>query len=247
MTSLPATLAELDDLVFETDASGRHAELAEWLEHRLDAESETTLSRGDILVTAAEQRILAGQSGRAVELCQQAVERGESMRIDPRAHLAAALRSAGRDDEARATLAALRRTRPRGLQTHLFAGEQCESLGDLREAHTWFTRGVLRSEHGPDAVMGVLLLLARQRVRRAMGLPPDVDDEIADEIRVNAYERIARLVEREPVSEPPTAGRNAPCPCGSGHKTKRCCGRPSGLAAVASRDGDRHTIDLVTV
>lgn len=243
MTSLPATLAELDDVVFEADASGRHADLAEWLEQRLDAESEITLSRGEILVAAAEQRILAGESGRAVELCQQAVECGESLRIDPRAHLAAALRSAGRDDEARATLAALRRTRPRGLQTHLLAGEQCESLGDLREAHTWFTRGVLRSERDRDAVVNVLLLLARQRVRRAMGLPPDFDDQIADEIRVNAYERIARLVAHEAA----TAGRNAPCPCGSGHKTKRCCGRPSGLAAVASRDGDRPVIDLVTV
>ncbi len=31
----------------------------------------------------------------------------------------------------------------------------------------------------------------------------------------------------------PRVGRNAPCPCGSGRKHKRCCGRAGGLAASA--------------
>ena len=37
------------------------------------------------------------------------------------------------------------------------------------------------------------------------------------------------------VPEPPKVGRNAPCPCGSGKKFKRCCGAgPSGAHAPSS-------------
>ena len=32
---------------------------------------------------------------------------------------------------------------------------------------------------------------------------------------------------RSPVTVAPTPGRNQPCPCGSGKKYKKCCGRPS--------------------
>lgn len=34
-----------------------------------------------------------------------------------------------------------------------------------------------------------------------------------------------------PAPEPPEAGRNSPCPCGSGRKYKNCCGRPRSGAA----------------
>ena len=34
----------------------------------------------------------------------------------------------------------------------------------------------------------------------------------------------------------PEVGRNDPCPCGSGKKYKKCCGRP-GVGAPAQQDG----------
>jgi SEC-C motif len=40
--------------------------------------------------------------------------------------------------------------------------------------------------------------------------------------RLKRFEKTAR--KREPVRAAPAPGRNAPCPCGSGKKWKRCCG-----------------------
>jgi uncharacterized protein YecA (UPF0149 family) len=33
------------------------------------------------------------------------------------------------------------------------------------------------------------------------------------------------LIGRQPAHAPRTPARNAPCPCGSGKKFKRCCGK----------------------
>lgn len=45
---------------------------------------------------------------------------------------------------------------------------------------------------------------------------------------LNVY-RFDRLTPREPVRRAPIAGRNEPCPCGSGMKFKKCCGAPGKL------------------
>lgn len=45
----------------------------------------------------------------------------------------------------------------------------------------------------------------------------DDDDWAAD---TDDYVEVA-----EPYRAPPKVGRNAPCPCGSGKKYKKCCGR----------------------
>ena len=43
------------------------------------------------------------------------------------------------------------------------------------------------------------------------------------------YEDVPEDIGIEPITEPlqaaPRIGRNEPCPCGSGKKYKRCCGR----------------------
>ena len=43
------------------------------------------------------------------------------------------------------------------------------------------------------------------------------------------HEDVPEDIEFEPITEPlqatPRIGRNEPCPCGSGKKYKRCCGR----------------------
>ena len=43
----------------------------------------------------------------------------------------------------------------------------------------------------------------------------DEDDELDEE----------DLEPQEPYRAPPKVGRNAPCPCGSGKKYKKCCGK----------------------
>lgn len=55
----------------------------------------------------------------------------------------------------------------------------------------------------------------RERARE--NLPPEVLDE-EDEILANTPKVDPIKAEREP-------GRNDPCPCGSGRKFKKCCGK----------------------
>ena len=38
------------------------------------------------------------------------------------------------------------------------------------------------------------------------------------------HHRIDALTPREPIRREATPDRNAPCPCGSGKKYKKCCG-----------------------
>lgn len=47
-------------------------------------------------------------------------------------------------------------------------------------------------------------------------------DELPDELR---FSMLKELNEISPVKKPEKIGRNEPCPCGSGKKYKKCCGR----------------------
>jgi SWIM/SEC-C metal-binding protein len=49
-----------------------------------------------------------------------------------------------------------------------------------------------------------------------VGLEPDRDEDVSD------VERLLHPL--EPAKAPSIAGRNDPCPCGSGRKYKKCCG-----------------------
>jgi len=50
--------------------------------------------------------------------------------------------------------------------------------------------------------------------------------EVSEFVRKNDEWHLTegRVVKPEPVRKEPTAGRNDPCPCGSGKKFKKCCG-----------------------
>lgn len=51
-----------------------------------------------------------------------------------------------------------------------------------------------------------------------VGVEPDQDEDITDLLKLLHPERFT-------VRAQPTAGRNDPCPCGSGSKYKKCCMR----------------------
>ena len=58
-----------------------------------------------------------------------------------------------------------------------------------------------------------------------VGVEPDAPEDVSDVHKLLAPEQfIAR--------QPPPVGRNAPCPCGSGRKYKKCC-----LTAAAGARG----------
>ncbi|MBA2770149.1 MAG: hypothetical protein H0U35_13685 [Sporichthyaceae bacterium] len=222
---LPRTLGELDDLVSEADVSGRGLQLTERLLRAADSmpHGEESL-RAEMLVAAAEGLSLSGQPQRAVAAAQAAVADGGPVRHDARTHLAAALRGAGRDEEARATLREVWRSRPRAPGLHLFAGEQSEAIGDHAEALRWYTRGLSIAENkvGDEEaeVTCMLMLIARLRTRRALALPPDDWDLAA----VEAVESARRVVEATEMGD-------CDCPCGHG--------------AVISEEDDAIFIDLV--
>jgi len=47
--------------------------------------------------------------------------------------------------------------------------------------------------------------------------------------------------QHDPTGTEPKLGRNAPCPCGSGRKYKKCCGRDSAELKLAPAPADRET------
>ncbi|MBB1471709.1 UPF0149 family protein [Luteimonas sp. MC1782] len=59
----------------------------------------------------------------------------------------------------------------------------------------------------------------RERLEIIVGLPGMLAD-------LN-HHRVEALTPREPIRREATPERNAPCPCGSGKKYKKCCGSPA--------------------
>jgi hypothetical protein len=51
------------------------------------------------------------------------------------------------------------------------------------------------------------------------------DDPLQDVIRDAAYEGAQSQWQPQPSRATPKVGRNDPCPCGSGKKYKKCCGK----------------------
>lgn len=239
----PRTLQELDDLILEGDIDGRHNDLAEHCAGlAARATAHDAVSKGELLVAAGEQYRLAGDPARSVSLCRQAVADGGPVRLDARAHLVAALIGVGETQEARSVVEAIWADRPRDLQLLLFVGEQLEMMDDLNAAVTWFTKGVVCPIGRDDSFGKVLLLFARARVRDKMGFPPDEFDLLAEDIREEYAHR--QLVGGQSVSAPPQRWRG-PCPCGSGRKSKRCCGADRAYTAVVTEEEDQVVIDLV--
>lgn len=63
-----------------------------------------------------------------------------------------------------------------------------------------------------------------------VGVEPDKDEDITDLLKLLHPERFTVQVQ-------PTAGRNDPCPCGSGNKYKKCCLPASATNSQPSRQG----------
>ncbi len=71
----------------------------------------------------------------------------------------------------------------------------------------------------------IMSLCDRHGWKVIIGLEPDQPEDVSD---------VERLLDPErPATAGSPAGRNDPCPCGSGVKYKKCCGR-QGVAATGS-------------
>lgn len=115
----------------------------------------------------------------------------------------------GRLEQAHELCDQLRRARPTSPTTYHLVGEAWEKTGDLNQANQWLTRGALLAEHqrAPRAI--ALLLIARLRVRNALGLPPDDYDNTA--VNVLPYRSTEDLPQPKwarpghPTFDPPSA------------------------------------------
>jgi len=142
------------------------------------------VSPASLLVRAGEHLTAAGDHEGAVVLFRRAVAAGQPVPPDARCYLHGALLRTGAADAARAVADELRRERPTDGDVYLFLGESYESAGDLRQAHRWLTLGAQRALadvadgefSAADDATG--LLMARLRVRDALGLPLDEFDAL---------------------------------------------------------------------
>lgn len=66
-----------------------------------------------------------------------------------------------------------------------------------------------------DRAQQIMTLCDEHGIVCIVGVEPDQREDITDVERA--------LNPSTPIRVTPKAGRNAPCPCGSGIKTKKCC------------------------
>ena len=64
-----------------------------------------------------------------------------------------------------------------------------------------------------------------QRELRRRIYRPQFDDAVADYAELGTALEMTEIGPDAPTAVPPLPGRNDPCPCGSGKKFKKCCGR----------------------
>jgi uncharacterized protein YecA (UPF0149 family) len=137
------------------------------------------------------------------------------------------LARAGRRAEALARAEQNLKRFPKDLWTRLHVGDVHRELGDLARAESAFRDAAELADtlDDPEAAAG-----AWERLAELLGGQPDRADQAREAALEAEAWRLAcadddddELFAAEPYGVL-KAGRNDPCPCGSGRKYKRCCG-----------------------
>ncbi|GAB7050287.1 SEC-C metal-binding domain-containing protein [Catenuloplanes indicus] len=215
-------------------------------EDALAAEAEAEAypaDRSEILLDAAAAWRAAGETDRAVEIYRELAEVRDQHGLYAMIELAEHHLAHDEPEQADALLHRLRRDPLLDDGHCMITGELFEIRGDLVTAERWLGRGAalltedqldeMQDSPAPDATVAGMLLNSRRRVRQALGRDPDMLDDLApSEIPMDPDERMrhidaalgaAHAADAVAPKDPP---RNAPCPCGSGRKFKKCCGAP---------------------
>jgi len=127
--------------------------------------------------------------------------------------LATVLAKAGHREAALAQLAAnLERAEDAAL-VEAKAGETHRALGDLPAAEAYYRRSLLEAKSSSERLQAL--------IRISSCLLDQGRDAEANEVLKSAHDLENAAVRN---ANPPPAGRNEPCPCGSGKKFKKCHG-----------------------
>jgi SEC-C motif domain protein len=90
---------------------------------------------------------------------------------------------------------------------------------------TWLGLAIVSSEEGqPGDDRGVVEFVARYRGHGREGIHQERSLFLRHQGRWHYHSEQPPKV-AQPIRAEPTIGRNEPCPCGSGKKFKKCCGR----------------------
>lgn len=176
---------DLVDLLVELESTVPIEERAERMEAEAQRLEPGEHGRASLLMAAGEHWQLRGEYDEAHRTFEAAQADGGESAVEPVvAFLGLALER--RDTEAAArhrdALRALAKADRLAAYDYLQIGETYEINDELREAHRWFTMPLTYADPD-DEDLDVYCLLARLRVREALGLPRDRFDQIAVEER----------------------------------------------------------------
>lgn len=179
----------LDEILDEVEALQQqmpHDRLAPLFEERARGVAPGAPGRAAWLAHAGEQWELEGDLGRARACYEEAARDGGVTYIDPRAEMLNVLFELGEISRVDQLLGELRhdlRAGWEGRYVHAFVGESLELHGRLDEALRWFSQGLTHAQRDDPEIVDIGCLNGRYRVRRALGLPEDRYDLLAEDRR----------------------------------------------------------------
>ncbi len=115
---------------------------------------------------------------------------------------------------------------------HCRAERMLDELGDLADLAIDTFRQLLSDERAPASVrlkaaMEIAKLVESQRPTLRESTPTEVKcDRLDADLQLHHVAVRCAIVSPPPPARFANVGRNAPCPCGSSLKHKRCCGNP---------------------
>ncbi len=145
---------------------------------------------------------------------------------DVRVRYASVLRFLGQRDEAVRQYRAAVQLDPSNVEAYLNLGLLAREAGDRTDARHLFERvlAVVPQARLPRREREEYMSYARAELERLEGVRPAASRSTAP-VLASAPAQNTRRVPGPAARPTPKVGRNDPCPCGSGKKYKKCCGR----------------------
>ena len=181
----PLSIDDVEEFDYRARRSGAPREAAEqlvaWAQDP-HPEDDEEVSPATLLVMAGELLDVEDDHKGALGLFRRAADSEGDVPPDVRCYLHRGLLETGDVDGARKVADELRHARPTNPDVYVMTAENYELAGDLGEANRWLNLGLRRvvvqlQDGEPLDADAVLLLVARRRVRQALGFPPDEFDD----------------------------------------------------------------------